>query len=117
MAWPWVRQTIAVAGVFSCCLMHSLAVFWRQLGRKLRLATCTETLPWREHASAQKLFADAAADFFRPVHPAMLAEAEKMARLFVWREAEVVQLTFTPTPAGADPMHPTYLILFPIVFY
>ena len=91
MAQPWARQTIVVAVVFSCCLMHSLAVFWRQLGRKLRLPTCTEILPWREQAAMQQLFADAAAHFFGPVDPALLAEAEKMAGVLVRREAQVVQ--------------------------
>src|SRR5882672_7116331 len=44
----------------------------------------------REHAAAQQLFAAAAADLFRPGHPAVLAQAEKMTGVLVRSESEVV---------------------------
>src|SRR6266478_6145439 len=55
------------------------------------LSRIAEVFAWWEHAAAQQLLADAAAHFLRPVHPAVLAEAKIMARVFVWREAQVVQ--------------------------
>src|SRR5712691_5968779 len=52
------------------------------------LACVAKVFSWREHVAAQQLFAAAAAHFLRPVDPALLAEAEKVARILVRREAQ-----------------------------
>jgi hypothetical protein len=44
----------------------------------------------REHPSAKKFLAAAAADLLRPVHPASLAQAEKMPGVVVRRQPQVV---------------------------
>src|SRR6266852_2924979 len=50
-----------------------------------------KVFPRRKHAAAQEFFSAAAADLLRPIHPTALAQAEEMPRIFIGREAEVVQ--------------------------
>jgi hypothetical protein len=70
---------------------------WQE-GRRTVICTLVENLcdiakifPRRKHAAAQQLFAATKPHFFRPVHPAAFAQAEKMPGIFVRRKPEVVQ--------------------------
>src|SRR5713226_3756880 len=45
---------------------------------------------WK-HAAAEKFLAAAMADLLRPVHPAGLAQAEKVPRVLIRRKPEVVE--------------------------
>src|SRR5229473_3439166 len=56
-----------------------------------RLFRRREIFPWWEHAAAQRLFAAAMANLLGPVHPAVLAQTEKVPRIFVRRESQVVE--------------------------
>jgi hypothetical protein len=56
-----------------------------------RLFTRQEIFPWWEHAAAEKFFAAAMTDLLRPVHPAGLAQAEKMPRRFIRRESQIAE--------------------------
>src|SRR5712664_3448673 len=43
---------------------------------------------WWEHATAQKFLPAAMTDLLRPVHPAGLAQAEKVPRIFIRRKTQ-----------------------------
>src|SRR5215471_1839732 len=45
----------------------------------------------RKHPAAQQLFAAASSNFLRPVHPIVLAQAQKMTRPVIGCESQVVE--------------------------
>src|SRR5258707_12017324 len=59
--------------------------------RRLTYSRTSEIFSRRKHAAAQQLFPTAPAHFFRPIHPTLLAQAEKMPRVLVRRQAQIMQ--------------------------
>src|ERR1700731_1989048 len=79
------------AATFSRTRRNGPRIGARDTRARLYLVAASEIFARREHAAAQQFFPAAAAHFLRPVHPTVLAQAEKVPRVLVRRHAQVIE--------------------------
>src|SRR5260370_23141510 len=102
-----LRQARFVSGSISPstpgCPPHFNAVRPTTQNRNPRLFRRREIFPWRKHRAYKEFLAAPLADLLRPVRPRVLAQAEKVPRIFVRRETEVVEPEY---PHARSPVRP-----------
>src|SRR5258708_340033 len=55
------------------------------------LTRVAKVFSWRKHAATQQLLPATSSHFLRPIHPPLLAQAEKVPRILIRRQAQVMQ--------------------------